>query len=101
MNSNQEFHQNIHQLIELLKKIVGHFPSAMNGYASSGVPKGKEESVPFNLILFNFFPVSYEELDEWEEFYDQMTPSEDGLRELRPELSQADLEFLRRHGIRF
>ncbi len=43
-----------------------------------------------------------EEMDELDEIYQEFMPEENGSGEsLKPELNAADVDFLRRHGIRF
>ena len=101
MDSNKDFHQSMHQLVELLKKVILHLPFASKE-SSSFSPSSKEQSVNVNFCFFNFLPMTPEEMDEFEEMYeDFLTGQEDKVSELKSDLSQADLEFLKRNGLRF
>ena len=54
-----------------------------------------------NVCFFNFMPLSPEEMDAFEEAYEQAIFQEDRGEEMSHDLTPSDLEFLRRHGIRF
>lgn len=101
MNPNKDFNQNINQLIELLKKILTHIPHQPVDSASLN-RKEKEMSIHFNLCFFNLLPLSGEELDELEEFYESfLHPHDEKGEELEPDLTPLDIEFLKQNGIRF
>lgn len=94
---DREFDQNMTQLIGLLKKLLKSVPQG--GFPSFS--KEKEAGINFN-IFFTFLPLAPEEMDEFEEIYDQyLYQDERPAEELSSELNQADLDFLRRNGIRF
>ena len=102
MNPEQEseFHQNMSQLMKLLKKIIANLPSQENLPALGRSLKNADISVN---LFFTFLPITPEELDELEDAFDHFLFHRcEGAHDDSPaELSPADLEFLRRHGIRF
>lgn len=102
MNPEQEkeFHHNMHQLVKLLKKIIKNLPS--QGSLPSLGPGLKDSDINVNLF-FTFLPMTAEELDELEEAYDHYLfhHPENAPEASSGGLSPADIEFLRRHGIRF
>ena len=93
-----DFHQNISQFLQLLKKILNQsFP----GGVPPESPLPADHAVNFNLCFFTFLPPLPEEADDFDTA-DQNEESADGDEEgLNTRLSRADLEFLRAHGIRF
>ncbi len=96
---DREFDQNMNQLIGLLKKLLKNIPQGGPFQSFSG---DKDSSVNFNICFFTFLPMSADELDEFEEIYDQYLFQDDkNAEELSAELNQSDMDFLRRHGIRF
>lgn len=100
MDKYSDFDRNMKQLIQLLKKILrGHIPHGQFSELQNII---KEQGINLNLFFFTFLPVSAQELDELEEIYDRYLLDEDKTpEELTDELSASDLDFLRRHGIRF
>ncbi len=95
---DREFDQNLNQLIGLLKKLLKNVPKGPFQSFSGD----KEAGINLNVNFFTFFPLSGEEMDEFEEIYDQYFFQDDkGAEELTTELNQSDVDFLRRHGIRF
>ncbi|MCM8775749.1 MAG: hypothetical protein NC930_05305 [Candidatus Omnitrophica bacterium] len=105
MDFENDFEKNMKQLVKLLRKIMAHqFPD---------VPPAKQKSyfedsaTQFNLFILNFLPLLPEDFDELEEYLgDALLEKEDwghkeGSSDLKNQLSRSDLEFLRRHGIRF
>lgn len=100
---DKEFDSNMNQLIWLLKKIIKALPS--NGsFPQMPGSSNKDGSVNLNLCFFTFVPMAPEELDELEESYEQFFAGDDKFErgeEVPFELSPADLEFLRRNGIRY
>lgn len=96
---DREFDQNLNQLIGLLKKLLKNVPQGGQPQSFSG---DKESGVNFNICFFTFLPINAEELDEFEEIYDQhFFPDDKNAEELSSELNQSDMDFLRRNGIRF
>ena len=101
MNLHGDFDQNISQLIQLLKKILTN-PMAQGQQFPELQSFFKEQGINLNLCFFTFLPMTPQELDEFEEIYERYLFDEDRNPEgLNENLSLADLEFLRRHGIRF
>ena len=96
----REFDQNMNQLIHLLKKILKDVP--LGGSPLPGSLKWKDSGMNLNICFFTFLPMTPETLDEWEELYDQYFPQEEKeSSHWSTELSPADIEFLRRHGLEF
>lgn len=97
---DKEFNHNMAQLLRLLKKILKGLPS--QGPYSASLFQGKESAVNFNVCFLTFFPLTPEELEEWEEIYESYGLQEEGSElEFSSELSPADRDFLRKNGIRF
>lgn len=98
-DKDRNFEQNMNQLISLLKKMLKNLPSQdQMSQASSFL---KESGINLNLCFFTFLPVDAEELEEFEEIYDQFLYQDERHEEFSRELSSEDLDFLRRHGISF
>ena len=97
MNSAHEFNHNMNQLIEILKKML------MQGPASSldhNFASAKDPHIQFNICFFNFIPLSTEDYEELEEAYEDYLSAQDD-KPLEQVLTPTDVEFLKRHGIRF
>ena len=99
MNSEREFENNMNQLVRLLQKLLKNLPGKPPFPQFQGKPG--EAGMNLNVCFFNFLPVSPEEFEALEEAYEQAVFPEDRNEELSRELSPSDMEFLRRHGIRF
>jgi hypothetical protein len=104
MSLDNEFEQNMKQLMNLLKKIMSQYP--MEGKTPADMMKllneAKDKSLDVNIFFLNMSPLSPEEFEEIEEMFEEGAMSEH-LRsgELKCELNDADQVFLKRHGIRF
>ena len=100
MDPNKEFYQSVQHLVELLKKMIPHIPPPP--YKESASWNSKDMNLNLNFCFFNFLPMSPEEMDELEEIYEEfLLAQEERAGVLKGELTVSDLEFLRRHGIRF
>ncbi len=98
-DKNKEFENNMNQLVRILKKLLKNIPGQAP-FPNFQAPSG-DGSVHLNLCFFSFFPISAEELDEFEEAWEQAYYPDEKGEDLSPELTPSDVEFLRRHGIRF
>ncbi len=97
---DRDFNRSMQHLVELLKKLVSHLPAQPQKDAASF--QAKDSHVNVNFCFFNFLPMSPDEMDELEQIYDSMMRDHDEVAaEIRSDLTSADLEFLRRHGIRY
>lgn len=97
---DRDFNRSMQHLVELLKKLVAHLPAQPQKDAPSF--QSKDSPMTMNFCFFNFLPMSPDEMDELEQIYDSlMRDPEDHPREIRSDLTTADLDFLRRHGIRY
>lgn len=101
---NKEFDQNMNHLVHLLKKMIKSLPHLSQG----GMPKFPSKGQGNNDININFFftflPVSADDLEEIDDIYEQYLNEEERAEnhpDFTPELSASDLDFLRRHGMRF
>lgn len=104
MDPHKDFHQNMGQLVELLRRILANIPSQMQKETSSSPQNNKDANTNFNInfCFMNLFPISEEELEEMEEAYEQWTLQQDGKTvESKSDLTISDLEFLKKNGIRF
>ena len=104
MSFDQEFEQNMKQLMRLLKKIMSQYP--MEGKSPAEAMKFlkdmKDKGPDVNIFFLNMAPLSPEEFDEIEEMFEEGAMSEH-LRsgELKCELNDDDQAFLKKNGIRF
>jgi len=104
MDFENEFEQNMKQLMQLLKKIMGQYPQ--EGKSPAEVMKFlkdiKGKSSDVNIFFLNMAPFSPEDLDEMEELFESGAMQEHArLGELKCELNDDDQVFLKQHGIRF
>ncbi len=96
MGSEREFDQYMNELMALLQKIISNHPQMLKNPDSQSFkfPKGAS-----NVFIFNFFPVSDEAFDEFDEILDR---EEEGRPEdLKYEINTEDHLFLKKYGIRF
>ena len=96
MGSEREFDQYMNELMALLQKIISNHPQISKNPDSQSFkfPKGQS-----NVFIFNFFPVTDETFDEFDEILDR---EDDGRAEdLKYEINTDDQAFLRKYGIRF
>ncbi len=94
-----DFDQNMNQLIHLLRKILSSHPQVAQMPEIQSL--FKNQGINLNLF-FTFLPMSPDDLDELEEIYERYFLDNDKRSEdLTSDLSPADLEFLKKNGIRF
>lgn len=96
---DREFESNMNQLVRLLKKLLKNLPGQPPFSHFQGKPG--DGNVHLNVCFFNFLPMSPEEFEAFEDAYEQAVFPEDKGEDLSRDLTPSDLEFLRRHGIRF
>ena len=99
MNYEDEFQNDLTQLIQLLKQIINrqkHLPESSQ--AGRFHPDGKGPQI--NIYIFPLLSITPDELEELEHFSESQD-FEDDLGNSGKSLSPGDLEFLRRNGIRF
>jgi len=100
---NSEFEKNMAQLVHLLKKVIKHLPGSQGGMPGKQM-NWKESGINMNICFFSFLPMSSDDLDEWEELYDQYLlrdQSDEKTSDMSMELSPSDIDFLRTNGIEF
>lgn len=104
MSFDNDFGKDIVKLIKVLKKIMKQYPP----YDKMPMPdidkmlSSPDQGMQLNVFIFPFLALSPEELEEIEEALDPSVPEgESRSEEIRYHLSPSDLDFLRRHGIRF
>ena len=93
----------IRKLLALLKKIIKNHPQG-----SDQISKFMDQkSFDLNLCFLTFVPMTPEDLMEFEELYEEYVKGsqesllgEEGAK-VEYKLSQADLDFLTKNGIRF
>ena len=98
-----EFEQSMKEFVKLLKKLMKNLPS-QGSFSPQNFPMKELEGkgVNMNVYFFSFLPLSAEDFEELEDLYEQYLHREDDPREeFSTSLNKTDLEFLRRHGIRF
>ncbi len=96
MGSEREFDQYMNELMALLQKIISQHPQNSKNSDSQSFQFPKDGA---NVFIFNFFPVTDEAFDEFDEIMDR---EQDGRAEdLKYEISSEDQLFLKKYGIRF
>lgn len=100
-----EFEKKMTQLLELLKSIMKHSPTAQSQFMNlfEGKPGDK---MTVNFCFFNFIPVTPEEMEEFEDLYGDIADSHEANEEEGDFFSdfkwtKSDVEFLKRHGMSF
>lgn len=101
MNHEADFNQEMKKLISMVRKLLNHCVSPEKNQDKSDA--GDSGSVNFNVFIFPMISLSPEEMEEWEGMYDQFffDESRTAAEDLTTDLTKSDLDFLRRHGIRF
>jgi len=96
MGSEREFDQYMNELMALLQKIISQHPQISKNpdTQSFKFPKGEA-----NVFIFNFFPVSDEAFDEFDEILDR--EADGNPEDLKYEINTEDQLFLKKYGIRF
>ena len=95
------------KLLTLLKKILQNHSGASEQVSKFLEQKKEGQPLNLNLCFFTFVPMSPEELMEFEELYDDyVNDTEESSvhgSEIKMEfkLNTTDLDFLKKHGIRF
>ena len=93
----------IRKLLALLKKILKNHPQGSEQIAKSL----GEQAFNLNLCFFSFIPIHSEDLAEFEEMYEELLSHSEGLLpkgetlKMDFKLSPEDVEFLKKHGMRF
>lgn len=105
MNSDKdkEFEKNMKEFMQLLKKMIRNLP-AQGTLGPKTIPwkDGDGNGMNMNVYFFSFFPLSADDFDELEDIYESyLERDSDEKVDFSTDLSHADLEFLRRHGLRF
>jgi hypothetical protein len=104
MSFENEFEQNMKQLMRLLKKMMSQYPldGKNPGEMMKFLKDMKDKGPDVNIFFMNMAPLSPEDFDEMEEMLEGGAMGE-YLRsgELKCELNDDDQVFLKQHGIRF
>lgn len=93
----------VQKLLELLKKILKNHPEGSEQFSKLLDQKGFN----LNLCFLTFVPMSPDDLDELEDMYEEFLHQTDGLLHKRDsskiefKLNLDDINFLKKHGIRF
>ena len=96
---DNEFEQSLSHLVQLLKKILRNMPAQDRG--GSAIPEGKDSPIQLNLCFFALVPMLPDDWEDMNDFLGPLASMDPKADEPASELSLEDLEFLRRHGIRF
>ena len=106
MDPQEEFNRNMQKLMVLLGKIL----KSQKHQAGSDFNEifNSKKQINLNLCIFNFLPMTPEDLDELEEMFEDLYANGEGSSvqqasevELRFELDAKDVDFLKNNGIRF
>ncbi|HTL47482.1 MAG TPA: hypothetical protein VL688_05405 [Verrucomicrobiae bacterium] len=100
MSHESDFNQDMKKFIQMLKKILNNSPFLEKSKDFKEAADTTEFNV--NFYIFPLISMSPEEMDELEEIYENFLMDDDrNAEDLTPDLTKSDLDFLRRHGIRF
>ena len=96
MGSEKEFDEYMNELMALLQKIISKHPQILRKQDAQSFkfPKGNS-----NVFIFNFFPMTDDAFDEFDEILDR--EDEGRPEDLKYEINQEDHLFLKKYGIRF
>lgn len=101
MNFDSDFNQDMKKFIQMLKKLLRNHP-LQEKIKDPQDSAGASSEINMNIFIFPLIPLTPEEMDELEEIYDPYGMEDDkGAEELNSNLTESDLDFLRRYGIRF
>ena len=97
----ENFENQINQLARLLKKMMKNLPSLPASL--DAVSFSKDSPINLNLFFFSMMPMTPEEMDEFEQAYEnhishQMREEESSSS---APLHPSDIEYFRRHGIQY
>ncbi len=100
MSFEGDFNQDMKKFIQMLKKLLRNHP-LQDKIRDSQESQGGND-INMNIFIFPLIPLTPEEMDELEEIYDPYAFDEEKISEdLNTHLTDSDLDFLRRYGIRF
>lgn len=100
MSFDADFNQDMKKFIQMLKKLLKNHP--VQDKIRDPQESQSSSDVNMNIFIFPLIPLTPEEMDELEEVYDPYGFDEDkSAEELSANLTESDLDFLRRYGIRF
>lgn len=100
MSFDADFNQDMKKFIQMLKKLLKNHPVQDKIRDPQESPNSSD--INMNIFIFPLIPLTPEEMDELEEVYDPYGFDEDkNVEELSANLTESDLDFLRRYGIRF
>lgn len=99
MKESNEFGKNIHELLNLLKKILKSQKMGSTDLSSLL----DKNNINLNLCFFTFLPLSEEEFADFEAELEDYLYEEDDEQEkdLKFEINNTDLDFLKKHGLKF
>lgn len=98
-----DMNEDVRKLLALLKKILKNHPQGSDQLAKFL----DQKSFNLNLCFLTFMPMSPEDMMEFEEMYEEfLSRSEEPVHgrgdfKFELKLNPEDLDFLRKHGIRF
>lgn len=109
--NNEDMGKNINKLLALLKKIIAQENSQSHPNSKSPIPPDLQnllkdnKNVQVNLCMFAFLPVHPEDLEEMEGVYEEtMSLDMDETKDkdsLSMEINDQDVDFLKKHGLKF
>ena len=100
MSFDADFNQDMKKFIQMLKKLLKNHP--VQDKIRDPQESQSSSDINMNIFIFPLIPLTPEEMDEAEEVYDPYGLDEDkSAEELSENLTESDLDFLRRYGMRF
>lgn len=101
--NHDDMEGDIRKLLTLLKKILKSHPQNSEQFSKLL----DQKAFNLNLCFLTFVPMSPDDLDELEDMYEEFLHQTDGLLHKRDsskiefKLNSDDIDFLKKHGIRF
>lgn len=100
MSADNDFHQDMQKLFKMLKDLLKN--RSIKEKIKEHQEKSPQDSVNINIFFLPLLSLSADELDEFEDMYDEyMIDEEKSLEDMTTDLTKSDMDFLRRNGIRF
>lgn len=101
MEFQKEFENSLRQLIQMLKALLSN-QMPPDKFFQQTSPGPKDQPIQFNICFVNLFPeMTEEELDDLESEWQMDSSDQAELDKDWSKLSNADLDFLKKHGLRF
>lgn len=102
MEFQKEFENSLRQLIQMLRALLSNQTQTPPDKFFQQTPGSKDQPIQVNICFLNVFPeMTEEELDDLENEWQAEAAEQPDLDKDWNKLSSSDIEFLKKHGLRF